>query len=106
MEILEVSLHSTPSSARYVCMIHGVQKTLGTETLFYLRMASFCMYWSNHDGKSPFDQIPTHQVLLGAGRGTAKKKLEGGGVLGKIGDYGVDWLGCKLVSLIFKRLEG
>lgn len=37
MEIPEVSLHSTPSlSARYVPMIHGVQQTLGTETLFNL----------------------------------------------------------------------
>lgn len=39
-EIPEVSLHSTPSlSARYVPMIHGVQQTLGIETLFNLGVA-------------------------------------------------------------------
>jgi hypothetical protein len=42
MEIPEVSLHNTPSlSARYVPMIRGVQQTLGTKTLFYLRVIVF-----------------------------------------------------------------
>jgi hypothetical protein len=42
MEIPEVSLHNTPLlSARYVPMIRGVQQTLGTKTLFYLRVIVF-----------------------------------------------------------------
>jgi len=42
MEIPEVSLHSTPSlSSRYVPMVHGVQQTLGTKTLFYLMVIVF-----------------------------------------------------------------